>query len=399
VNRTFAKRLAAIGRLAVLFIIVGVLYAGTEAAFPWLVPFMPLALHRFLPPEVAPLATTSKRQLVPHDYTALLGGSYAQGEGDWRLAANEWINPPFHSADLLFEARAGDVISFGRAGSGSLDAIAGAPIGVLTALNALGRFETLAPPKTALIYFDEGRDLNNNLRDLRSRFAPGFDRARLFDAAYFQQFIRTTVVDQSALMRRAQAVTRRDRLLIPRVAATTVKGLVRPEGDEDGGDPIHPPPGQSVNRARMGDSIVDLPDLLDGPALGFTPEDMRQAVWVFRQALTFMRHEWPATSFVVVYVPSPLACYALDGERVSVQAFEGHGTVFPMTSVRAASDLIAADIRGVSESLGARFVDARPEVRQAAGTQQVHGPEDWKHFNRLGYTALVRAIVNRKPAP
>ena len=377
---------------------MGVLYGGMEAAFPWLVPYVPLSMQRFLPPEVAPLASTSKDRLVPHNYTALVGDSYAQGEGDWHLAANGWINPPFHSADLLFEAGAGDVISFGRAGSGSLEGIVAAPVGMLASLNALRRFESLAPPKTALIYFYEGNDLDNNLLDLRSRFFRQFDRARLFDEAYFQQFIRTVIVDQSPLMREAWAVTWRDRLLVARFVWTAMKRLAGPaQADEDRGVPIHPPPGQSVNRARVGDAIVDLPNLLQGPALELTPEEVRQAVWVFRQAVTFMKREWPATTFVVVYLPSPLSCYALEGERVSAQSYEGRGTVFPMTAVRATSDRIAADVRNVSEDLGVRFVDARPELRKAAETQSVHGPEDWKHFNRLGYTALVRAIQPKRP--
>jgi len=230
----------------------GLLYGGIEAVFPALIPYVPLSLQRFLLPAVVPLATTSKSGPVPHDYTALLGDAYAQGEGDWRRTANGFLNSPFHSADLLHQAGPGDVISFGRAGAGSLEGIVAAPVGALMYLNALRRFEPLAPPATALLYFYEGNDLNNNLRDLRSRLSDGFDRAKLYDSGSFQGFLKAAVVEQSPLVRAAQTITWRDRLLVMRFMRATIGGLGGPGADDgDGDDPIHPRPGQAVNRARV----------------------------------------------------------------------------------------------------------------------------------------------------
>jgi len=382
-----------LARIALFIITFGLLYGGIEAVFPSLVPYVPLSLQRFLLPAVVPLAASSKSRLVPHDYTALLGDSYAQGEGDWHRTGNAVLNSPFHSADLLHQAGAGDVISFGRAGAGSLEGLVAAPIGALMYLNALRRFEPLAPPATALLYFYEGNDLNDNLRDLRSRSSGGFDRAKLYDRTYFQQFLKTAVVEPSPLVRDARTITWRDRLLVMRFMGATIGGLIGPgANDGDEGNPIHPPPGQAVNRARVAGAISKLPDLLQGPALELSADEIRQSIWVFRQAAFFMKQQWPSTTFVVVYVPSPLSCYQLDGERVSAQSYEGRGTVFRAEAVDASSDRIAADIRRASEELGVRFVDARPELRKTAAEIFIHGPMDWKHFNRLGYDALVRAI-------
>ena len=34
-------------------------------------------------------------------------------------------------------------------------------------------------------------------------------------------------------------------------------------------------------------------------------------------------------------------------------------------------------------------------VEGAARRREVHGPRDWKHFNRAGYETLARAVVER----
>lgn len=125
----------------------GLLWAVVESAFPQLVRFIPLSLQQNLPPSVRLLAQSSKRGLVPRDYTALLGDSYAEGEGDWRLGIDGGSNPPFHSAHLLRDGGLGDVISFGRSGAGSLSGIALIPLGSEAYLEALGRFAPMAPPK------------------------------------------------------------------------------------------------------------------------------------------------------------------------------------------------------------------------------------------------------------
>ena len=48
----------------------------------------------------------------------------------------------------------------------------------------------------------------------------------------------------------------------------------------------------------------------------------------------------------------------------------------------------------VCASSGLAFIDPRPDLRSATQTGFVHGPRDWKHFNRRGYTVLAEAIAH-----
>ena len=90
--------------------------------FPLLLPRTPLRLHVYLDDGVRPLAQSSKAGVVPEDYVALVGDSYAQGRGDWLLGQDPDGNGPFHSAHVLHERSGRDVLSFGRGGTGSVRA-------------------------------------------------------------------------------------------------------------------------------------------------------------------------------------------------------------------------------------------------------------------------------------
>jgi hypothetical protein len=381
-------------RVLLSLIMMGLLVAGVETGFPRLLRFMPLSLQANLPPAVRLLAQSSKRGLIPRDYTALLGDSYAEGEGDWHLSVDGRFNPPYHSAHLLHDGGLGDVVSFGMSGSGSLSGIVLAPLGIEAYLEALDRFAPIGPPRQAMIYFYEGNDLNDNLRDLTARLLPRFDANQLFDQPYFQRAIESLVADDP-LVRQARSMNWRRQFLSARFIAASVRRAMAPDpGPIPAVNlPIQMPAGQAINRARVGKELVELPDRLQGPALELTEEEFRVSQWMFQQAVVFMAHHWTATQFVIVLVPSPLSCYALEGERVSARSYEGRHAIFPRLMVRKNSDRIAGELRRVAGAAGFPFIDARPEIAAAAAERLIHGPRDWRHFNRAGYEALTRAIL------
>jgi hypothetical protein len=359
-----------------------------ELAFVPLLPHVPLKLQGALHPGLRLFAQSSKSGLEPEDYVALLGDSYAQGFGDWLLGADPERNGEFHSAHLLHDWSGRDVVSFGGSGAGSLRGLVAEPIARSEWVNA-GRRLHLDPPRDALIYFYEGNDLDDNLKDLRMRYAPDHDPARLYDPGYFRAFVDQVVIGRNPLHREALAHRPWDDLFflrgLPRLVSFAFR---RWRGDHPGRRSW--PPGQ-VNRARVGDREVALPDGLQAPALELDAAEIDRALWVFERALARLRDAWPDTRLCVLYVPSPLASYELTSERVSIQSYEGRGSEYPAALVHRRSDAIARRVAEIARAQGAGFVDARPLVRWASARALVHGPRDWEHFNRRGYEALARA--------
>jgi hypothetical protein len=92
-------------------------------------------------------------------------------------------------------------------------------------------------------------------------------------------------------------------------------------------------------------------------------------------------------------VPSPIAVYRLAAERVPVHAYHGPHQVHASAEVDRQSDRICARVAETAATVGVDFLDPRPALRAVARDRLVHGPGDWKHFNRTGYEALGRAVA------
>ena len=50
-------------------------------------------------------------------------------------------------------------------------------------------------------------------------------------------------------------------------------------------------------------------------------------------------------------------------------------------------------LREATERTGLVFLAATPDLEDASRTELIHGPKEWKHYNRAGYEALARAVL------
>src|SRR5437773_8903974 len=77
-----------------------------EGAFRLFALRLPLGFYKFLPEDVKILAQSSKRDEVPRDYIAILGDSYAAGQGDWydeAVQQEPFGKPPFQSTHVIHQ--------------------------------------------------------------------------------------------------------------------------------------------------------------------------------------------------------------------------------------------------------------------------------------------------------
>src|SRR5262245_15780871 len=153
-------RLAEFGLLITTVVVVCL---AAEPAFELVgLEYVPLGLQTYLSSDVRISAQSSKAGIVPHDPIVLFGDSYAQGAGDWLHEADPNRNSPFHSAHIIHDLTGRDVITLGRGGSSSVQAMAAIPAVALGA-STHGWLLHLPSPKLAVVYFTEGTDLTDNL--------------------------------------------------------------------------------------------------------------------------------------------------------------------------------------------------------------------------------------------
>lgn len=361
---------------------------------PIALPLTPLKIHAGLPRALRPLAQSSKAGTIPRDWVALLGDSYAQGAGDWLLSVDPNRNPPFHSAHLLNAITGRDVVSFGMSGAGSLRAMGTEPETFLDYLARTWRFG-VPDPDVIVVYFYEGNDLHDNLRDLDHTFKDRYDSSRLRDPSYFREFVRQTAALRTPLREELDTYHWWDNFFLARFVARTVRAVTDRSWRERQRAPDWSP--GTVTRASIAGSEIALPDALQGPALDLSEDEIDLALFAHEQAFVLLRERFPTAKTLVVYLPSPLSCYEITSAEVDVQLLRklDISSRFPRSLVAERSDAICERVAAITRSNGGAFLDPRPELWRASERAVLHGPRDWRHFNRQGWEVLAAAVAAR----
>ncbi|SVD74665.1 uncharacterized protein METZ01_LOCUS427519, partial [marine metagenome] len=185
--------------LALAFGSLVVVYLSLELIFPHILNHVPLTMYNAIHTENRVLGQSSKSSVVPKDYIALMGDSYAEGDGDWlknNLKNNRYkgTNPDYHSGHVIYRQTGTDVITYGRGGATSVNGLVTAPIISHLYINSLWPY-TLDQPKRILIYFYEGNDFIGNSIYYTNRFLfkgydenyffKGYDANLFYDLQYF----------------------------------------------------------------------------------------------------------------------------------------------------------------------------------------------------------------------
>ncbi|HNL92142.1 MAG TPA: SGNH/GDSL hydrolase family protein, partial [Pseudomonadales bacterium] len=361
---------------------------------------------------VWPLLQSTKQGEYPEDYIAVVGDSYAMGMGDAMYEG--WPNPRqprFSSAPTIQDLTGRDVVTFGQPGSGSIRGAISNPIGALHYLRRVVDKDFPAP-SWMLVYFYEGNDLTENWMYYEKTFLPDHAAADYEQPSVFDQYIRDVALGRQHLYLAGEAATWKNRLFFYRFAyrvfAENVFGkkFYKKKYPNEFGL-IYVPQArwvprkvaEPVNHAWINGQSTPLPDNLQGPSLDLSQNQLEQAVGTFDKALAWSRGHFPNTRFAVVYIPSVLSVYHLAGSEVEAQnLFSDSATRFTVAAVEQRHTWMVNAIAQASQKQGVTFIDATPDLRQAAETQTLHGPHDWNHFSRRGYEILGTSVVRQLPA-
>lgn len=371
---------------------------GAEAAFTLLgLRHVPLRLHGDLPEDIRVFAQSSKIGVVPRDPVLLLGDSYAEGFGDWLFETDPNRNGPFHSAHVINRLTGRDVVTLGASGAGSAEGMAAFPA-IAYARTKGAWYLRLPPPQVAVVYFYEGNDLNNNMGFLERRVenlaaADVVERIDRSIAAYHPSefIVHTDWRRHFPLLRFSDRVARR--IFAELTSAKSTQG---PESNNLASAAQADQP----NVVEVAGQVMELPANLQSPAMELTRPELERAVLVFERSLAFLRKLLPDTPVLVVYLPSPLSSYRLLGSQVSIQRYVmDRATRYPKKRVAEYSNAICLLIRAATIGHGAAFLDFRPAIRTASGRDMLHGPRDFRHFNRIGMEVLGQAVAERINRP
>jgi hypothetical protein len=382
---TFFNILLSIVSIFVLYVIIETL------VYPSFLPLIPLKFHEYIG-SIDTLAQSSKKHLSPKNYIALVGDSYAAGAGTWLLEADPNGNGPFHSAHVIQKMTGRDVITFGKPGAGSIDGVFLAPIKKFSRINSTLLYH-LERPKILIVYFYEGNDLNNNLKTIRKYVMQDIRYEQLEKSHALEKFIENyyDIAEGSRrpLWKNAFSLLFMWKLSNDVFFERTEKAQQSYDNFRSKIESV-----ETTNKARISGTSVPIPDELQSPALELDNEEILVGVKAFELALAGLHRFFPNARLIVTDIPAPLSAYELASDRVVIETYEEKNSsrVYPAALVEQKSNQICKLVAAASLRVGAEFVDSRDAIRSLARKHLVHGPKEWKHFNKRGYTELGKIL-------
>jgi hypothetical protein len=143
----------------------------------------------------------------------------------------------------------------------------------------------------------------------------------------------------------------------------------------------------------VGGGIATIPGGLEAPSMELDGRSTDAAFEVFDAAMTWFINKYPDIKLTVVDVPSVLTNYRFLDSSVTTEPYQYGNPVQPTAQIAPRSDAICERLRAITLLHGQKFLDARPAMRDAASHDLIHGPLNWGHFNRIGYTRLGETVA------
>ena len=346
--------------------------------FRVMLPRMTLDIRPHLPDVADVLTQNSKAGYLPHNYIALLGDSYAEGLGDWLVQAKANRAKAFHSANVIEDLTGRDVVSFGKSGAGSAEALVLRPARIFPE-SRCSVFPEIERPRQMFIYFYEGNDMEDNiglLIKVRDKYGsydmPAIDRylADVYGASY-PWHCHLQLLDTGVRMGQFLYEYYLGKINI------AYCGHEQPQ----------------TNRIIAGGRTFEAPPLL-GPAPALTDEHIVLGMEVLDRSLAWLRHHFADVPTALVYIPGPLSVYHFAGDNVAYCISYHSGSV-AAEKVKRNSDFMAERVQQIAAAQGVKFLDARPALRAAAAEKVIHGPIDWDHLDETGYRVLGKLVASQ----
>lgn len=377
--------------------ILVLLYVFLEATFfYYFTRIFPLSAYSHAGPGAGIFLQYSKQNTYPEKYIAILGDSYAFGQGDWQLEGEHAIRPAYSAAHILHQKLKRDVVTFGFPASDSIRSNVILPKVFIDSAQA-SSLKRIEDPETIIVYFYEGNDLNDNVEMAEKLIDPLLkNKNDIYDEKNFQEYVVPYLADHSALTLQSKNISWKDRLFFFNFAKNIMAETYQNYRSGKSRAPWQPPKKGVTTQVSVNGVTDYLQDHIQSPALSLDTGQIQLGLYIFDQSLIALQKRFPQAQIGIAYIPAVITPYEVVSPEIHdyyKDPRRSRQRIQASADIRKNSDAICQQVREIALRRGAGFVDPRSRLRSVAKTRYIHGPVDWNHFNRLGYETFSEELV------
>lgn len=369
---------------------------------------LPLKFYTHLSGPVQRLSQYTKENLMPKDYIAISGDSYADGFGPW-LYDNSWSwgQPSYATQHLIHERTGIDCITYSYPGYGNFG----------TAISMVAEHDffeestfwlTPEDPKLILFFFYEGNDLLNNIHETRQRgistdfknnkkslgsfrdIMTNETKMKMNDYGWMDNFSTINLFNGLFLHYFSQI---EDPAISSEIPANRMpnnhfheKNSTKRVIDKDNVE----------NLALINNQVIPL-GFAEGPALHLSEKEIMQSLLITEESISYVKQNYEKSRIAIIYIPSALALYEFESEFIRPAPFtldrSTRDKTFEPQKARDKSDFLRKHMKGIAQRQNVYYIDPVDKLREIAQKELLHGPRDPIHFNEKGYKAFADSII------
>lgn len=335
----------------------------------------PLLAHKPVFPNL--METSYPATFTSYQNSVIISGdSYVQGSGDMFLSGEY----NYSIGHLLHKDLQLNVINMGRGGASNVTAVHN--IDQVRKLHGLSLFHKEMPaPNRIILFFYEGNDLYDNLRFLE-RINDNDEEAKQATLSYlimnsklrFSDYVQASFFGFEFMMRMSLHLFR--------------EITKKPQGSES----------ISRNNDRYNKVIVDgvsreaRVSNIQAAAVELSELELEASLSVLEGSLEYLCLEYPSDQLTVVYIPSAASIYQWVGD-INIQSTLQRANRIDKEGNTTRSNLIRKRVEELTKRFSIGFVDTSDDLIFEGQTRLLHGPQDWKHFNRDGHLVLMKSLA------
>ena len=138
---------------------------------------------------------------------------------------------------------------------------------------------------------------------------------------------------------------------------------------------------------------------LQAAAVELSNEQIDKSLFIFKQTVIAINKYFNLSNNIdIIYIPSVSSCYEWDS-KIYVATYETDEVGFLKINKeknQKNSEYIRSNIQNFSKKYKYNFIDSTNYLREKCKDNLLHGPEDFNHFNKLGYEELLIFLDKEK---
>ena len=328
------------------------------------------------------------------NYTAIIGGSYAQGGGDAYLGGEKNYSIAHH----LHKKDSKNYLIFGRAGSGPISAVSNL-IKTHKQSNLPNLIQDLNKPSAIIYLYYEGYDpeasfleyksltkTNENLNQFISRRINENIELSNFDILEnilpLIPFIKKLYQHLENFIKKI--INERD---ISKIKSEIVKTFKKLFGYKIILNKIYEITDLPNNIISNKFKINSVPPI-QGAAPSLDKEEILISLNIFFKTIEFIKSWSQSNNIIIVYIPSPMTSYLWKEPIAYEFRNQSNYYSYKMTTNKEnelKSNFIRSTILNYTKKNYINFLDLTDLIIEQGEKEVLHGPLDWHHFNYSGY--------------